>query len=397
MKTTTALLTLLVLLITYASAQPLVIIGTHIKEVTVRAPEPTAQLFNDLAKRQGILDQINSALGIKPKTTDSDNSSPSTKSNQNNRPSSSPPSRPSATVRTLGPPAVQTSSSSSDDSDNQTSTSSESSTSTESSSTASSSSTLSTVPPSISATPTPSTSIAQTQPTSSPIPSQNNDSGLPPGGLAATVILLLLVVIVTAWLVFKYHPKSRAWWAARQERKYKDRSYRDAIDGSDSVNLRQQALGVSRRQTMKSFFVPSTVNLGNNQEIRRKPVNWGESTPPMPTLAEKSVPIGHSDTEKICMTADAAPMGQIERYSYISPHSTHCELPAPVPAKAMVSPASVWQKDELEKLPPVSPISIARTGSVATSDRAFPALPPVPQLPELTHAKRGSDGVFRLN
>lgn len=218
--------------------------------------------------------------------------------------------------------------------------------------------------------------------------------------------MILLVLAVTAWLVFKYHPKSQAWWAAREERRFQERSYRDGIDGKLAEPTDDPR---TRRQTMlKSFFAPSTAHLGVGQEIRRKPVNWGEPTPPLP---QKELPVikeygisppYSADTEKIAMTDHAAPMGfnaeplgTIMRYSYIPPP------PPVVPAatsQSLVSPLTVAQREPLDKLPPISPMSLKPVNSTrrTQSDRDLPELPPVPVLPGLTHAKRGSDGLFRL-
>lgn len=176
---------------------------------------------------------------------------------------------------------------------------------------------------------------------------------------------------------------------------------------------------------LKSFFAPSTAHLGHGQEIKRKPVNWGA------TNAKGQILDECSDSEKIPMTASAAPMGQIERYSMVAKANTRgsprsatsviMELPTPtdsiVPelpasdsnvnrnanrqeldAVGAISPVSLRPKPSLSGMPPVSPLSMHFRGqsNVAVAERELPALPPVPNLPALVHAKRGSDGVFRL-
>lgn len=179
---------------------------------------------------------------------------------------------------------------------------------------------------------------------------------------------------------------------------------------------------------LKSFFAPSTAKLGHGQEIKRKPVNWGNPSPDLPSSFDESES-AERDMEKIPMTASAAPMGQIERYSMVarsktrdaprSPVGTIMELPADtnpasvrqpsrrVPgvkeldstaAPGPISPISLRAKPSLSSMPPVSPMSMHVRGlsTTAGAERELPALPPVPSLPPLIHAKRGSDGVFRL-
>ena len=259
------------------------------------------------------------------------------------------------------------------------------------------------------------TTAATTTPTTTATADSNTASSIPPAGIAVAVIMSLLIISLTAWLIFKYHPRSRAWWTTRKQAQFHKRSYRDALDGPDpytkSPNLRQRALSsnanasASKRQTLKSFFVPATAKLGHGKEIKRKPVNWGVETPEAKAEAEAD-----SGSEKISMTATAAPMGQIERYSV---------LPAAASASATqpVSPMSLRAKESLEQLPSISPmnsvsvrepppISISTSSAMVTADkdkdkdkgkdlRALPP-PPILSLPPLIHAKRGSDGVFRL-
>lgn len=179
---------------------------------------------------------------------------------------------------------------------------------------------------------------------------------------------------------------------AKKEKQFQERSYREAIDGpsaSNTPNLRQQALGgggvASKRQTLKSFFAPTTVKLGGGQEIRRKPVNWGVESPSMAQTG---------DSEKALMAASAAPMGESEKIPVSSLPTTAIATPAQA-----VSPATLNPSENLDHLPPVSPLSSHRQLSpisAAVTDRDLQALPPVPGLPYLSHAKKGSDGVFRL-
>ncbi|KAK5100675.1 hypothetical protein LTR70_001425 [Exophiala xenobiotica] len=259
------------------------------------------------------------------------------------------------------------------------------------------------------------TTAATTTPTPTATADSNTASSIPPAGIAVAIILSLLIISLTAWLIFKYHPRSRAWWTTRKQAQFHKRSYRDALDGPDpytkSPNLRQRALSsnanasASKRQTLESFFVPATAKLGHSKEIKRKPVNWGVETPEAKAEAEAEADSG---SEKISMTASAAPMGQIERYSV---------LPAAGSASATqpVSPMSLRAKESLEQLPPISPmnsvsvrepppISISISSAMVPADkdkdkgkdlRALPP-PPILSLPPLIHAKRGSDGVFRL-
>lgn len=170
---------------------------------------------------------------------------------------------------------------------------------------------------------------------------------------------------------------------------------------------------------LKSFFAPATVKLGNGEEIRRKPVNWGVESahapsvrsarsaspdlPPLPVDMEK-IPV---DSEKIPMTAAAAPMGQIERYSYMpQPRPNDKELAPPIPElpaapqrtlSSAVSPMSMHPREDIERLPPISPLSHRGVPPPDGTERTLPLLPPVPIVPAgLNIAKRGSDGVFRL-
>lgn len=213
---------------------------------------------------------------------------------------------------------------------------------------------------------------------------------MPAGGVAVGVIMGLLILGLAAWLIFRSHPKTKAWWAARKEKKFQERSYRDAIDGPNagSPNLRQQALGSSRRQTiLRSFFAPTTARLGGGQEIKRKPVNWGAQSINTPQL---------SDSEKMSMTASAAPMGQVD-HDLLSPGRGTTAMPT---VAHVVSPVSMRPRESLDQLPPVSPMSTHRELppiSAVTAERDLPSLPPMPVIPHLAHAKKGSDGVFRLS
>lgn len=204
------------------------------------------------------------------------------------------------------------------------------------------------------------------------------------------VIMSLLIVGLAAWLIFRSHPKSKAWWAARKEKQFQERSYREALDGpgAGSPNLRQQALGSSRRQTLlRSFFAPATVKLGGGQEIKRKPVNWGAQSVSTPRL---------SDSEKTSMTASAAPMGQVDPVLLTPGHGT----PAAPTVAHTVSPMSMRPRESFDQLAPVSPMSSHRELppiSAITNERDLPSLPPMPVIPHLVHAKKGSDGVFRLS
>ncbi|KAK5076882.1 hypothetical protein LTR64_005639 [Lithohypha guttulata] len=412
------------------TAHPFVIVKPQITQGAVRYPQTT----NHHYKRQGLLDSLesaaNSLLGVGGQTTTS-----SSKKNEKTTSSASlktlvAPAVASTTISTQSPRTTSTKDSDDDDhhDNNEPSTSTESSTSTtdvsatttESSTTTQSESTISStttaLPASTTSTsqPAPSTSVTATPTASASI---SNDSGdrVPPAGIAVAVIMSLLILALTAWLIFKYHPKCQAWWTARQERQYRERSHRDALDRptARSNNPREQALdsGVSRRATMlKSFFAPATVRLGGGQEIRRKPVNWGATSPTM-TGTERDI---DADGEKIPMTSSAAPMGQIERFSMFpkskqdrdqnqNQNQVH-ELPADMgtittSTPAPISPVSLRPKPSLSSLPPVSPLSTHARGrsSAAATEAELPSLPPIPTLPPLTHAKRGSDGVFRLN
>ncbi|KAK5096562.1 hypothetical protein LTS08_007435 [Lithohypha guttulata] len=408
------------------TAHPFVIVKPQITQGAVRYPQRT----NHHYKRQGLLDSLesaaNSLLGVGGQTA--------TSSSKKNEKTTS-----SASLKTLVAPAVASTTISTqsarttstkdgddddddDDDNNEPSTSTESSTSTtdvsatttESSTTTQSESMISSTTTALPASttsisqPAPSTSVTATQTASASISNDSGDS-VPPAGIAVAVIMSLLILALTAWLIFKYHPKCQAWWTVRQERQYRARSHRDALDRptARSNSPRQQALdsGVSRRATtLKSFFAPATVRLGGGQEIRRKPVNWGATSPTM-TGTERDI---DADGEKIPMTSSAAPMGQIERFSMFpkSKQDQIHELPADMgtvtattPIPAPISPVSLRPKPSLSSLPPVSPLSTHARGrsSAAATEAELPSLPPIPTLPPLTHAKRGSDGVFRLN
>jgi len=251
-----------------------------------------------------------------------------------------------------------------------------------------------------SAAPTPSQTLESDQVTATAPAATNNTNNndgnkVPPVGIAVATVMSLVIVSLTAWLIFKFHPKTQAWWTARKYAQFHQRSFRDASGGpgAGSSNLRQQALGsnanISRRQTIKSFFVPATAKLGEGKEIKRKPVNWGVENPKAADDAETS--------EKVPMTATAAPMGQIERYSIFDAAF----------ATRPVSPVSLRTQESLEKLPPISPMNSASvsvrelpanpaSAVKADADKNLWTLPPVPSLPPLIHAKRGSDGLFRL-
>lgn len=405
MKVTVAIFTSLFLLARHVSAHPFIIVA-HITPAAVLPPTPT----HNHVPRQNLLSDLesaaNSVFGLPPDSSTTSNRGKTTSS---------------ASVRTVIPPATAAATTSSqsddadsdDDDDDDTSTSSDASsttqTSTVSPTTSTSSSSLST-----SRSNTTASATGATQVTATPATSSGDSGGVPAGGVAVAVIMSLLAVLVAAWLVFKYHPKCQAWYAAREAKKFQERSYRDAIDGPGSGSQAMGA-GVSRRHTiLKSFFAPTTAKLGGGQEIRRKPVNWGAGSthtssiraespelPPLPIDTEK---IPHDSGEKIPMTAAAAPMGQIERYSYMPPSNAR-QLTPSIPAKipehppktptGAVSPLSMRADDDLERLPPISPLS-HRGSHRAAKERTLPSLPPVPTIPSLNLAKRGSDGLFRL-
>lgn len=400
MRSSPTVLVTVQLLSLLAAAHPFIIVSTKITEVKVQKAAPTRHIL----PRQGLLDSFTSAvdsvLGLGDDTSTSSAKAKSTKTT-------------SASVKTIIPPAIASTtltastSSQDDDDEDESSTSTDDSSTTESSTTSTSTSTSigtsttsettsSSSALSTTASPAATSTLANTQPTEPPqLGASNDDSNdVPPGGIAVAIIMSLLIVTVIAWLIFKYHPRSQAWWAAREEKKFQERSYRENLDGPNagSPNLRQQALGgsASRRATMlKSFFAPSTAKLGDGKEIRRKPVNWGAESPSTSKVLE--------DNEKLSMTASAAPMGQIERFSLV---------PEPLAKEAeatVVSPISLKPRESLERLPPISPLSTHHKrehqslSAIAGSEHELPPLPPVPTLPPLIHAKRGSDGVFRLN
>ncbi|KAJ9650946.1 hypothetical protein H2198_009760 [Neophaeococcomyces mojaviensis] len=397
------------------AAHPFIIISTKIE---VHHVMPT----HIIHRRQGLLDQfesaVNSVLGIDTETSSSSAKSLVKATSTSARSTSS-----TKTVQTLAPPvtasatstsssrgAQTTSTSSDDDDDDTTSTTSDQTTSTDSSSTTTTDSTTTTTDSSTStsaistsmiasttAQPTPTSSLANVQPTYTASSAKSNDNGnqVPAAGIAVAVIMILVIVLVSGWLVFKYNSRAQAWWASRQEHKRKERSYREALDGPapGSTSLRQEALagGSSKRRTMlQSFFAPATAKLGHGTEIKRKPVNWGAKSP---------ATSGTTDSEKISFTASAAPMGRIERYSghhFVAELDSTPVPPAPVQP---VSPISLGRKESLYNLPPVSPLSthtVLPSISERQAAKDLPELPPVPALPSVLHAKKGSDGVFRL-
>lgn len=398
MQTVTLLFAILQVLSVLVAAHPFVIVNSITTHVQVHAPQQTHHY-----ERRQLLSELqsaaNSVFGIEDDTTSAQ--ATSTKAAV----TLLPPVTASATTDSQETQSTSTAEEDNEDdeddendegestssSEESSTTESEASTSTTGTSTTETSTTLETSSSTSSvlttgATPVPSPTLDNAQATATADASKDDDhsNGVPPGGIAVAVIMSLLILAATAWLIFKYHPKSQAWWAARQDKQFRERSHRDALDGAnaESPSLREEALSgsASKRQTLKSFFVPATAKLGQGKEIKRKPVQWGVESPK---------PGGAADAEKISMTATAAPMGQIERYSMLPSES----------AAQPVSPVSLRAKQSLEKLPPISPISAYRELAPvpsATAGHDLPALPPVPAFSTPAHAKRGSDGVFRL-
>jgi len=393
------------------AAHPFVVISTDFGLAATPIPI--------LDRRQGLLDQfesaVNSALGLHTATSSSAaKHTTQTSSSTHTAQTLVLPITTSSISTSTSDASQSTSTSSDEDDDNTATTTSDQATSTDSSSTitttetqspsatASTNATLTLTSESTTAQPSPTSSLVNVQPTN-PVssPEKFNDSGnnVPAAGIAVAAIMIVAVLLISVWLVFKYNTRAQAWWISRQEKKRQQRSYREALDGpvSGSSSPSKEALAsdpLKRRTMLQSFFAPATAKLSHGSEIKRKPVNWGAEIP------------SRSDTtgnEKTSITASAAPMGTNNLGPPLT-HHTVAELdstPIPqTPPIQPVSPISLSHKESLRNLPPISPLS-THTKLPSISERqitkTLPELPPpIPILPAVLHAKRGSDGVFRL-
>lgn len=283
------------------------------------------------------------------------------------------------------------------------------------------------------------TSLPIAQSTATPTPdastsSSSSDTGLSPGGLACAIIFPIAIFLIAAFLVFKFHPRSRAWWLAREERKRQQRSYRAGLDGPRKEALTDTTPSTPdlRRSMLQTFFTPSAVvrpgtagTASTSTSIRRKPVNWGAQSkvgtvdiPPIPEMPAE-LPASYP-SEKTAMAVSAAPMGQLHSYSQSpvppSPMSTSTHSSSAVSGGmnqntphlgfTPISPLSArlaGEKD-LPRVPPSESHPVAELDSSprlsgrrnTNTNVQTDAGPTVATSAPVTRATRGLDGTFRL-